>query len=82
MSNAQDKIYIAAPNEEQIKMRISQIMAWIRNAKILQAIDNMNKLMEQRKMNIQRYLILQQHRGFQSGQHIPTRDPGFGYISL
>jgi hypothetical protein len=82
VSNAKDQNYIETPTEELKLMTVSQMIAWIRNSKILQAIDNKKKSEECRRMNIQQYLTNTGRRDVQSRQHIPNRDPGSGYISL
>lgn len=82
VGNERDKNYIDTPIEELTSMTISQITAWIRNSKLLQAMDTKKRNEECRMMNIQRYLIQTGHRDVQSRQHIPIREPGDGYISL
>jgi hypothetical protein len=80
--NDEDKKYIAIPTDEILKTTVSQMIAWIRNVKILQAIDTKKRHEECRTMNIQKYLIPTGRRDVQSRHHIPIRDPGLGYISV
>lgn len=70
--------YIETPIEELIMMTVSQMIAWIRNSKLLQAMDNKKKTEECRRMNIQKYIKTTGHRDIQSVQNIPTRVSGIG----
>jgi hypothetical protein len=74
--NPKDKTYIDIPVEELLLTTVSQMITWIRNAKMLQAIDNKRRAEERKTMNIRRYLIIPGRRDAQSRHHIPIRNPG------
>lgn len=60
-------------------MTVSQMIAWIMNAK---SIDKKKKTEECRRMSMQINLTRIGRRDVQSGQRIPTREPGRGCISV